>query len=636
MSNFLGFESFLVALGASIEDAKNTIKNALSSRSWQIINENLAFTSHVYSVGWTNPLDAWNNGMSTSAYCTTTALPQYLGVQVVAGFVPTKLHMHADYGTANFTPKNWTVDWSDDGTNWTTLQAFTNETDWFTREKRTYTLSGATSHPYWRVNVTANNGGVTTALTNLIFEDAAGRQVFSGTINPFIFVIPPATETIGNADSFEALRIDFASTGIGFHGLKRYKKGFAQTVFVTNSTAGAVTLSVTINGKTVSYTGIAGNGSGDNLVGLYNAIRDSVDTEITAWNWELSYPAPQNANDGYGYIIGERKTIDTTKAVSAVTAAISSSPSVRPGWNQDNDVERSGDTITIDLVSGFVYYLQVCSRGIALASKTNAGYYGPIHACWIDNAAALAYMPTDKQYCTPLELVRGIDDDANNCDSWASFCHPWIIPSTCSAGSDIYTNWYLASVNRVLRRHRFMDAITTNYSMMNNGGNTAVQLYGSGLFVDDNSVGNDFQIHRVKTNGHAAWLVTNTYNGYHQCVIPGAEISDWYKFRGTATNESLVLIADTVSKGALASNFSIGDTVLNLVDASMLQSSGYVIIGNESLQYTGKSGNQLTGVTGGKYGSIATRHFTGDSANQGLWLVIINGGALLAGYNKPS
>ena len=60
------------------------------------------------------------------------------------------------------------------------------------------------------------------------------------------------------------------------------------------------------------------------------------------------------------------------------------------------------------------------------------------------------------------------------------------------------------------------------------------------------------------------------------------------------------------------------------------------MIEREVFQYTGKSGNTLTGVTRAKYASLAASHYTDAAVNPGVWAVVINGGAIFAGFVKPS
>ena len=456
-------------------------------------------------------------------------------------------------------------------------------------------------------------------------------------------VIPPASETIGGNGAYEFLRIKVGTDYIQFWPMKKWTVGFAQQVYIKELTAGAVTCSVTLDGQTVSYTGVSTNTAVQNLIGLYAAIRSSSNPTFTGWNWDVSFPAPQNANDPATYIFGINQTAQANKTISGVnvTAGILGNY-VAPGFSTDETTSAAATTLTTDLVNGFIYYLQVNSRGIALATKTNGGFYGPAHACWANHAAALAYMPVDNTFITPVELVVGADNAATAEDGVGKTSSSWIISPAPSALIDYLSNYNTAPPNRGIRRYRFTDVIANNYTFgFNQTSNplNQITLFGSGIFSGDNGLGNDFQVHRLKVIGESAGDMgsfPNTNSAYYSnWVRPGFEIEDWYKFRGTATNEALALIADTVNVTTLASNYTPGDTVVNLTDASLFQTSGFIIIGTEAIQYTGVTGNQLTGVTGSRYATLPFPHFTGDTVSQGIWFVVINGGAILAGYNKP-
>lgn len=56
------------------------------------------------------------------------------------------------------TPKNWTFEYSDNGTSWSTAHTVTNATGWSLGEVRTYSFTTVGEHRYWRINVSANNG----------------------------------------------------------------------------------------------------------------------------------------------------------------------------------------------------------------------------------------------------------------------------------------------------------------------------------------------------------------------------------------------------------------------------------------------------------------------------------------------
>ena len=56
-------------------------------------------------------------------------------------------------------PKNWTLIGSNDGTNWTTIDTRSNQSFANRFMTKTYTVSSTSAYKYYRLNVTANNGG---------------------------------------------------------------------------------------------------------------------------------------------------------------------------------------------------------------------------------------------------------------------------------------------------------------------------------------------------------------------------------------------------------------------------------------------------------------------------------------------
>ena len=58
-------------------------------------------------------------------------------------------------------PKGWTMQGSNDGTTWSTLDTQTNQTAWAVFESRLFTVTGSAAYRYYRLNITANNGDAT-------------------------------------------------------------------------------------------------------------------------------------------------------------------------------------------------------------------------------------------------------------------------------------------------------------------------------------------------------------------------------------------------------------------------------------------------------------------------------------------
>lgn len=457
------------------------------------------------------------------------------------------------------------------------------------------------------------------------------------------YFIPPVTEEIGNSYMREVCKMTVSGTQILFQPANQSLVMMPQVCRLWEKTAGNVQAGVTIGGVLVQQdpaTMNAANTAAQNLRHLYTALRESVDPAVTQFSYEFLYPARQNAEEANCYIIAQQKVpaADVTWVPNANTNGdiLANSKSARI---QNEYALQAGHSLSIDLVSGFVYYMQICSRGIAIATKTNTAFYGPIHIVWSNRTPALANMPqgSDPRWVTPIELFVGYDDAANETDSHAHAAKAWGLPVGFNSGANgsSYNGGHPISRHGI--RHKMMDlGGSTGYYLDFN-----LDLLGSAMFSGTDKVGNDFQAHRVSAAGFKSStnvIFTTSAASYVEATIPPCITDDWYKFTGTATDESLLLVADTVIKTSLVSNIPAGSNpaTIEVADASAMKPSGNFVVGNEAFEYTGKSGNVLTGVTRSKYGTTAVSHFSGDSVAQGMWFVKINGGLLFFGYNRPS
>lgn len=66
-------------------------------------------------------------------------------------------------------PKDFSLQGSDDGITFTTIQSFTGETGWGAAETRTYKLDAVANYRYYRLNVTANNGYTYVQIAEITF-----------------------------------------------------------------------------------------------------------------------------------------------------------------------------------------------------------------------------------------------------------------------------------------------------------------------------------------------------------------------------------------------------------------------------------------------------------------------------------
>lgn len=78
------------------------------------------------------------------------------------------------YSSRNDAPKTWTFEGSNDGSTWTVLDTRENEQDWAEGEKRVYEFENDTAYRYFRINVSANNGGTYLRIMEMeMFEGVA-------------------------------------------------------------------------------------------------------------------------------------------------------------------------------------------------------------------------------------------------------------------------------------------------------------------------------------------------------------------------------------------------------------------------------------------------------------------------------
>jgi hypothetical protein len=74
------------------------------------------------------------------------------------------------------TPKNWTIEGSNNNTTWTVLDTRTNQTSWSSNVPKLFTLATVgIAYRYFRINITANNGDATyTEIGQLSFFEGFG------------------------------------------------------------------------------------------------------------------------------------------------------------------------------------------------------------------------------------------------------------------------------------------------------------------------------------------------------------------------------------------------------------------------------------------------------------------------------
>ena len=297
---------------------------------------------------------------------------------------------------------------------------------------------------------------------------------------------------------------------------------------------------------------------------------------------------------------------------------------------------QTSQSVTTDLVNGFVYYLQVNARGIALATKTNVSFYGPIHACYGENAQALAQVPSSDSAVpnTVAELVVGVDDVAANTGGSGRFTHYWV----CGYSGN-YTQLDASSASTTIA-HPFTKSmwsysINDATSSPNSGYGAAwVALRGEGLFTGNDS-GSAWPVHRLTCDPDTVYTTINggSYSG--RGYGPVLTDLDWYRYTGTLNDEQMVIANCSDFITTLTSDISASDTTINVASTTGFPVAGYILISGEMVQYTSKTGTSFTGCTRAKYSTLGCIHYVDEAVYISGWFVKINTGLLFAGYQKP-
>lgn len=144
--------------------------------------------------------------VTTTGGVSATTLPQSVTVQM--GFV-TPVRSFALWNGATIAqgPRDFVLEWSDNGSSWTTAQSYSAVVWAQARERKDFVVSvDPGAHLYWRIRITASNSGTSTQLTEVRLFADTGMAVDVST------------------------RLEFAYSGPGVDGTKTvYFLGFTDT-----------------------------------------------------------------------------------------------------------------------------------------------------------------------------------------------------------------------------------------------------------------------------------------------------------------------------------------------------------------------------------------------------------------------
>lgn len=139
----------------------DTTPSGTSSASNFVDNSNKPFMAfdHDLNTKWTT-----TNGI------TSAQLEYDFGggnAKVISAYAITGPPYNSTIDDQAYAPKTWTIQGSNDNSTWTTLDTRTNVAAWAVWERRSYAFSNTTAYRYYRLNVSANQGGAGIIVTGL-------------------------------------------------------------------------------------------------------------------------------------------------------------------------------------------------------------------------------------------------------------------------------------------------------------------------------------------------------------------------------------------------------------------------------------------------------------------------------------
>lgn len=102
---------------------------------------------------------AFDNNLATIWASTATACPHWIRYQLTSGKVITQYSICPRTGYLDFAPKDFKLQGSNNGMDFVDLDSSTGIIDWATGVEKYFSFTNSTSYTYYRIYVTANNGG---------------------------------------------------------------------------------------------------------------------------------------------------------------------------------------------------------------------------------------------------------------------------------------------------------------------------------------------------------------------------------------------------------------------------------------------------------------------------------------------
>lgn len=434
-------------------------------------------------------------------------------------------------------------------------------------------------------------------------------------------VMPPASEEVGNELGADVLRLTVTGNSLTIRAGVLVRKGYREVLTInTNDNQPWYSPFIKVDGVRFNMPAPT-NGKLDRVSWL-DALATALATDArTKDRWILDRDAEgrirvtakddqaTGITDGdYGYARVQQQLLPVGSIIMTPYAA---------------------HTISIDLANSFAYYISIFERSFMIGTETTAGYYGPIAASWVSHEDAVRACPTG---CMPLELLVCNMQDVSSCyvgmaSSPFMFGHGYghITGNTGEAAR-------LWSPNSPNDGHLPMISQATNITLRGQNLNANSQCV-IGLF-NGNNRDRSSAATGVLTTGLSA---ANSPYDRNICVMtPSYVFPDMtVVLSGAPAQLKLALCRDEGSPLTLAGPLTDTDTSVTLADAGTLPAVGTLLIGDEVLTYTGRSGNTLSGLSRGKLGSKAVAAPTGATALAGGWYLRLNAGMIYCGSVKP-
>jgi len=148
-----------------------------------------ASSSVVGAPSWETPDQAFNRNSGSKWFngnATNPGPTGWLRYDFGAGNAQTvKRYTVVSADVADRDPKTWTFQGSNDGSTWTTLDTQSNQAFVNRNHANVYNIGNTTAYRYYRIDVTANNGGTVLAIAELGLWSDTGRTIADGTYRVF-------------------------------------------------------------------------------------------------------------------------------------------------------------------------------------------------------------------------------------------------------------------------------------------------------------------------------------------------------------------------------------------------------------------------------------------------------------------